>query len=407
MIERRIALSGAARDPPSRRFCYVARGVMRGALGLSVVLAMSGCKVFDAGLIEPPEDASSTVDAPPEDVPTVDAPPTPTGLRKVPTRPAAESEGPDGELVLFALRDVRLRQDADRWRDIGLDLDDLESVPPVPEVECVPPNETAEPEIDGNDGIDNVFGNRLYPLVEIVLENLEEDSRTNQAAGLGAILLRMSGWNGTRNDPRVSVLLSQSAAGTPADPDSVRFDGTTLVNDADGMPAPLPVWDGSDHWFARDDTFLMADENRPRVRDDNAYVSDGTVVMRLPDRVDILFFAGSEAGVRVRLTDAYAFGTMNDDFTAIEIATVAGRWAVLDLLDTGNNIGICVGTPERNIVETQLDTIADVRSTRGSGGPGVVCDAISLGVTFRAVRANWAGLGPSLPLPDPCAEPEM
>lgn len=380
---------------------------MRGALWFSIVLASSGCKVFDAGLIAPPEDASPTVDVPTVDAPTPDVPINPSGLRKVPTRPPTASEGPDAESVLFALRDVTLRQDADRWRDIGLDLDDLDSVPPVPEVECVPPNETAEPEIDGNDGIDNVFGNRLYPLVEIVLEDLEEKSRTNQAAGLGAILLRMTGWNGTRDDPRVSILLSQSAAGTTAAPDSVRFEGTTLVNESDGLPAPLPSWEGDDHWFARDDTFLMADEDRPRVRDDNAYVSDGTVVMRLPDRVDILFFAGSTAGVRVRLTDAYAFGTMNDDFTAIEVATVAGRWAVLDLLDTGNNIGICVGTPERNIVETQLDTIADVRSTRGTGGPGVVCDAISLGVTFRAVRANWARLGPSLPLPDPCIEPEM
>jgi hypothetical protein len=379
---------------------------MRGALGLWVVLATSGCKVFDAGLIEP-DDASSTVDVPTMDVPSVDVPTNPTGLRKVPSRPAAESEGPDTEIVTFALRDVALNQDADRWRDIGLDLDDLESEPPVPEVECVPPNETADPELDGNDGIDNSFGNRLFPIVRLALPTLEEDSRTNQAAGLGAILLRVSGWNGTRNDPRVSVLLSQSAAGTTADPESVRFDGTTLVDDADGMPAPMPAWDGDDHWFARDDTFLMADEARPRVRDDNAYVSDGTFVMRLPDRVDILFFAGSTAGVRVRLTDAYAFGELNEDFTAIEVATVAGRWAVLDLLETGNNIGICVGTPQRNIVEAQLDTIADVRSTRGSGGPGVICDAISLGVTFRAVRAHWAGLGPSLPLPDPCTEPEM
>ncbi|MCB9619056.1 MAG: hypothetical protein H6724_06355 [Sandaracinus sp.] len=376
---------------------------MRGALWIAVVLASSGCKVFDAGLIEP-ADATPSVDAPVADAPVPDVP-RPSGLRKVPSRPSLESEGPDVDSMLLALRDVTLNQDADRWKDIGLDLDDLDSRPPVPEVECLPPNETAEPEVDGTDGIDNAFGSRLFPIVRLALEDLETDSRTNQAAGIGAILLRMTGWNGTRNDPRVSILLSQSAGGTTADPSSVRFEGMDLVNTSDAMPAPLPAWDGNDHWFARDDTFFMANEARPRVLDDNAYVSDGTVVMRLPDRIDILFFAGTEAGVRVRLTDAYAFGTFNEDFSGIEIATVAGRWAILDLLDTGNNIGICVGTPQRNIVEAQLDTIADVRSTPGTGGPTVTCDAISLGVTFRAVRAQWAGLGPSRDLPDPCTPP--
>ncbi len=369
------------------------------------VLALGACKVFDAGLIEPPEDATPSSDAPPPDVPLVDAP-TPSGLRKVPPRPPMEAEGPDEAPVLVALRDVALNQDADRWRDIGLDLDDLLTEPPVPEAECEPPSETAEPELDGNDGIDNAFGSRLFPIVRLALADLEALSRTNQAAGIGAILLRISDWNGTRNDPRVSVWLSQSAAGTSAEPSAVRFEGMELVDATDGTAAPLPAWDGGDHWFPRDDTFFMGDVSRPRVVDDNAYVSDGTVVMRLPDRVDILFFAGTEAGVRVRLTDAYAFGTFDDDFSEIAVATVAGRWAVLDLLDTGDNIGICVGTPQRNIVEAQLDTIADVRSTPGTGGLGVTCDAISLGVTFRGLRANLAEVGPSRPLPNPCAAME-
>ncbi|MFT5357854.1 MAG: hypothetical protein ACI9KE_005091, partial [Polyangiales bacterium] len=50
--------------------------------------------------------------------------------------------------------------------------------------------------------------------------------------------------------------------------------------------------------------------------------------------------------------------------------------------------------------------IADVRSSAGSGGDGVECDAISIGVTFRAVAGRWAGLGPSVPLPNPCTAME-
>lgn len=378
---------------------------MRGVHLSWLALVLCGCNVFDAGLIEP-VDAPSSSDVPTADVPTQDVPVL-TGLRKVPPRPAAEAEGPDAEVLTVALRDVVLNQDSDRWKDIGLDLDDLDSKVPVPEVECLPPNETADPELDGTDGIDNAFGSRLFPIVRLALPNLEADSRTNQAAGIGAIILQVSHWNGTRNDPSMTVLLTQSAGGTSADPESVRFEGMDLVNVSDGMPAPPPAWDGNDHWWGRDDTFFMNMEERPRVQDTNAYMSDGTLVMRLPDRVDILFFAGTTAGVRVRLTDAYAFGRFDEDFQTVAAATVAGRWSILDLLDTGNNIGICVGSAQRDLVEAQLDTIADVRSVRGTGGPAVTCDAISLGVNFAGRTSRWVGLGPSRPLPDPCTMPAM
>ncbi|MBX3251177.1 MAG: hypothetical protein KF901_28630 [Myxococcales bacterium] len=368
------------------------------ALVLTVAIGAVGCRVFDPSLVEPLD--ASGVDAPTQDAPSADRP-NMSGLRKVPPRPTS-NDGPDIEATTYVLRDVVLNQDADRWRDIGLDLDDLFTRPPVPEVECMPPNESADPELDGNEGVDNAFGNRLFPIVRLARPDIERNSRINQAAGLGAILLHVTRWNGERNDPRVTVVLSQSAAGTSADPASVRFEGTDLVNVSDGAPAPPPAWDGTDHWWARDDTFFMRMEARPLIRDDNAYVSNGTVVMRLPDRVEILFFEGRTHGVRVRLTDAYAFGVLSDDLSEMHPATVAGRWSIIDLLDTGDNIGLCSGTSERRLVETQLDTIADVRSVPGTGGVGVTCDAISLGVQFSGKRARWAGLGPSLPLPNPC-----
>ena len=323
------------------------------------------------------------------------------GLRKPPPRPSAE-DGPDVDILTVALRDVVLNQEGDRWRDIGLDLDDIDSQPPVPVVECVPPNVDAEPRIDGNEGIDNAFGDALYPLLRLVLPELESEARAGQERGIGAILLQVRRWNGTANDPRIEVVLTQSAGGTSADPSSVSFEGDELM--MAGEPAPPPAWDGNDHWWARNDAFFMGNETQPIFRDFNAYMADGTLVMRLPDRVDLLFTAGAEAGVRLRLTDAFVLGTLSEDFSTVPTATVAGRWSISDLLDTGNNMGTCVGTPQRDIVENQLDTLADVRSQPGSGGAGVSCDAISLGVTFSGVRGNWAGLGPSRPLPDPCGE---
>lgn len=375
--------------------------------GMACVLLMwcsviGGCSVIDPGLIQVDGSTDARSDAADASVDAVEDAPdpdVPTGLRKPPARPSMPDSA-DTDPMTIALRDVVLNQSGLRWREIGLDLDDLDTQSPADSVECVPPNMDAEVELDGVQGIDNAFGDKLYPIVALALPTLEADARSNQEAGLGAILLQMQGWNGTANDPRVDIFLTQSAAGTTTDPGSVTFDGFDPM--VGGSAAPPPAWEGNDHWFGRDDTFFMGDVSQPIIRDDNAYIADGTIVMRLPDRIDILFFVGTDMGVRVRLTDAFAFGQFNEDFTRLEPATVAGRWSIIDLLDTGENINICVGSVQRMIIENQLDTIADVRSNAGSGGPGVLCDAISLGVSFVGVRANWGGLGPSRPLPNPC-----
>lgn len=361
-----------------------------------VISLLVGCSVFDPSLVE--------IDAGTDGGTDTGADVSPDGLRHRPERPPASTEGPDVEVLTVALRDVVLNQDGERWRSIGLDLDGLNSVGDDPPVECVPPTEDAMPPLDGDFGIDNVFGASLYPLVQLAIPNLETDARAAQLGGLGTLVLRIFGWNGTPNDPRVDVLLTQAAAGTRVeDVADFTFDGFTLTEDG-GNPAPPPAWEEGteDVFFGRDDTFQMGNESQPLVRDDNGYVRDGTIVMRLPDRIDILFFAGDTQGVRVRLTDGTALATLDEDL-GFSAATVIGRWGINDLLDTGNNIGICVGSPQRDLVDRQLMRIADVRSRPGTGGEGVTCDALSLGVNFIGKKARWAGLGPSRPLPDPCA----
>jgi len=367
------------------------------ALSVALTFAL-GCNVFDPSLIDDDADLGPRTDgSPPEDMGSTE------GLRKVPPRPDASTEGDSVDPVLFALRDVLLNQDGERWREIGLDLDGVDTQLPVPESHCVPPDDSAEVPVDGVEGIDNVFGAELFPVVSLAIPDLQQRARQNQLAGLGTILLRASDWNGTANDPRVSIELSQAAGATSADPATVEFDeNDALVNIGDGSEPPAPTWDGNDSFWARDDAYF---DGMPLIRDDNAYISDGVVVMRLPDRIDILFFVGDDAGINVQLTDAYAFATLDGDQMNLTTATVAGRWRVIDLINSGDNIGVCQGSAERTIVENQLAKIADVRATPGTGGPGVACDAVSIGVNFTGIRANFVDLGPSRPLPNPCEMP--
>lgn len=385
----------------------------RGVQSALIAVALMGCSVFDPGLVEELEqDAgrdAAVVDSGPSDISVADAVDVPDDdagtviLSSAPPRPAVSTEGPDVAEQLYALRDALLNQDGDQWRGIGFDLDGRDTTAPDYDVECLPPDVESEPEIDGESGIDNAFSHRLFPLLQLALPGLERSVRDSQAAGIGALLLRVSGFNGTPNDPRIDVSFTQSAGGTSSD-EMVSFTDFNLVNEVGGA-APVPAWDGEDRWWARDDGFFSGEESQPLIRDDNAYVADGRLVMRLPERAQFLFITGTEVGARVRLTDSTVMVDLREGETFGHVV-LAGRWSILDLLDTGENIGICMGSTQREIVDSQLLVIADVRSTAGSGGEGVECDAVSIGVTFQAVRGNWAGLGPSVPLPNPCMAPE-
>ena len=349
-------------------------------------LGLSGCKVYDPDLLEDGADAGPACE-----------------LRKPPPRPDGADDGEDAGELVFALKEVTLDQDGERWRDIGFDLDGLCSIPPDPEVECQPPNPMAQPETDGNGGIDNAFGHQLYPLVAATLPDLESAARESEELGLGAIVVRVRGWNGEANDPRVDVMLSISLAGAAGDgsgtPPDVTFaaDGTPQLPDG-SEPLP-PEWEGDDYFWLRPENFVEGDLERPVLRDDNAYVADNELVAVLPERTDILFQA-TEQAVLVRLTEAIATTDLSD-LSRIP-AMVAGRWAILDILQTAERVGICPGTAQYDIIENQLNRIADIRSQAGTGGPDVDCNAMSLGATFVGYLANIGGIGPPSAIPNAC-----
>ncbi|MCU0675959.1 MAG: hypothetical protein MUE69_24590 [Myxococcota bacterium] len=377
---------------------------------LWLVGCLAGCKVFDASLVDPPVDAGETdAEAPPDtgpppfDAGPVETCPDGTALRRPPARPTSLDEGEDQRLVI-GLRDIRLRQSGEAWRDIGLDLDGLCTNNALADVECQPPSDVGV-QIDGNGGIDNAF-HSLFEVIDLVFPSLAETAGMVSEGGVGVVVLQIDGWNGTADDSRVDVLLTQSVAGTAGTAAQTEAPPAEFVEFVPMMPGtmtplPPPAWDGNDWMWVREETFLMGDVSRPRVRDSNAYIANRQLVMRLPDRAEIIF-AGEDQGIKVQLTDAYAIGTFDEAFERVSPMTVAGRWSVIDLLDTASSVNICAGDTEYGILQRKLDEVADVRVTPGTGGADVVCDAVSLGVTFEGYRVRIAGLEPGNPLPDGC-----
>lgn len=357
----------------------VAAAVLRVAAALAAT-TIAGCKVYDPALVA---DAGGGVDARTE-----------CASRVPPPRPdVPDGDGPE---VAFGLRMVVMSQ-GDEWASYGYDVDGFCTRGPSFDGECIPPGGARAP-ADGPEGVDNVFGQSFFPLVALTTPDLEASSREAQEAGQGLPILRVRGWNGQPDDPRVDIAVMQAVFGAPGGAES------------DPPPPPMdpvtsrPVWDGRDWFWVRDDAFLEGDLERPRIRDDNAYVAGGVFVARLPDRVDIVFPA-DEYGVLVRVTGASATGRVSDDGMMMESVRVAGRWSIIDLLSTARNVGICSGSRDYDLLTAQLDMIADVRSVPGTGGPGVRCDAISLGVGFTGTRMRVAGVASGPPLADLCAMP--
>ena len=337
-------------------------------LGSVVVLAsLAGCQIYDASLLEG------------------------VGRRGglVPERPDASFEGPDIDPLTYAMRRLIIDQSEDGlWREVGFDLDGLDTDgSDLTNVECLP--EGGVVALDGDFGIDNTLGATFFPLVSVApaAANLEADARLAMEEGRGTMILYVTGYNGQPSDPRVRVMLSTSVAGTSAPLEDVEFsllDPSRLVMKSNGTPAPPPNWEGWDHWFVRDDGFLLKNFDQPNVVDANAYVVNNRVVMRLPDRASILFLTDS-ASVDVRFVGGIAVAQLAPDLGSVSDIVIGGRMAIRDILAIGESVGVCQGEPTHDILAGALDSQADLLSVLGaSGGTHILCDALSLGVFFES-----------------------
>lgn len=361
--------------------------------------ALASCNVYDASLVETNLDPGCT-----------------TGSRVAPPQPTEPDDPNDtvGTLV-FALRDLVLdtsgldQFDVPLWQTIGWNLDHHCSTTDNRPVQCVSPRPGSTTPVDGVDGIDNAFGEKLFSLVDLqytvqiandpmpYAANLQDYAAQVMADGISAMIVRIHGWNGLDNDSQVRVDVSQSVCGAPG---TATTPPTTCVGDK-------PDWAGNDYFWLRDDAFVASDINTPRVFDDRAYVVDRKIYMRLPDRAELIF-VGPSLGLRVALTGGLAAGRISDDRTRIEDLHFGGRWSKTDLLLTASSVNVCPGTPTYNTINMSIDGMLDVRSNAdddgqvdGAGNP-LPCDALSMGALFQGYAANIGGLLPGPALPNPC-----
>lgn len=337
--------------------------------------ALLGCDVYDAKLVDQAQAANQCA------------------LRRLPSRPAASPAG--DQVLVFALRDVILDQRDNRWRDIGYDLDNYDDdrcpLNRARPSSCEPRRQGEAVPRDGNEGIDNLFGGEILPLILAYNANLQTQAQTDQTAGRAAMVVQISGWNGSASS-NVRAFLAQTVYGkSTQDPIPLN-----------PVIPPVPRWDGTDEWWVSAANFVDGDVNQPLIVDDAAYVADRVFVMRLPDRSPILFpWVGNR--LQLKLTDGALTGRISDDGLRLENVTLSGRWSLIDIAESLTPAGICPNTVPRIVIDDQLEKKADIRSAPATDGLAQPCDAISTALKFTGYRAAFGGVvAPPATGPNPC-----
>jgi hypothetical protein len=364
------------------------------------------------------EQPQSAADAAPPDT----GPPACTGLAarcpangqdlRHPPCPNASDTPDDGQVYVYAWRKLRLGVNPDPTKtmdpsqydtNVGYDLDCSDRKPTGLPVLCQAqlfdsgvPAWQVFPK-----GIDNAVAQRvLGPLNVASYQNnpdtfvsLDDRFTTQLEAGHGSVLTIVYNWNGTDDDPKVSVRLVSAL-------------GTTDGN--------APKWDGSDKWIAataQADPDLHNDQI-PLVnsRTDDAYVANGVLVVDYSFLKPLInHIVNNGVALEVPLYDFHLVGQITKD--SLLYSQGFGRWSLdsfqRELVNIAAFLSACDPTTFF-VLKHKLPQIAngaaDLPVDVAASDPTQPCTAISSTWAADAFRGS-IGAYQVLPTPDggtPC-----
>ena len=275
-----------------------------------------------------------------------------------------------------------------RFRQIGFDLDNVCTTTQNPrqQTSCTLPA-ASDGVPDGPEGQDNAMG-QVIQITRNLLTNFSSEIYTKQLRkGAANSILRVSNYNGKKDDDQVKVEVMVSA----------RFNAFDAK--------ATPKWDGTDTWPVAEDSVNDHSAMKPKNVDPLAYVSNGKLVASLKDSglrlligftdtytVNLtLFLHASFTVCDVVPTDAGQYG-----FT-LENCTLTGRWTADDLikqlwhfpdpLDLNNPKPLCTNSTSYPGFKNTICSLRDITSS-GTAGPTEPCDALSMAANFNTFPAK-------------------
>ncbi len=266
------------------------------------------------------------------------------------------------------------------WYELGYDIDGKTTTAVSTDVCTQAQDANKKNMADGNNGIDNSFGENLVPVLAAIATN---PSATETAAimnGTYTLMIDLKGLD--------EANLSQTATGLHG-----QVFGAVPFNQGPNAQGALPTFTTSDNW-PLDPAFVttgIADGGalaNPVVSTEvfsSAYIANGTFV-GFADEVSIAVAVGGAAMV---LPVRHAVITFTNGGTHATSGVLAGVILTTDLVNAfagsaGNiNASFCPGSATFQTLVTTIEQAADIMHD-GSNVAGTPCDAVSIGIGFTA-----------------------
>jgi hypothetical protein len=308
-------------------------------------------------------------------------------------------------------------KDKNAWKGYGLDLDGtctssetcgVDDEADTPPQTCKP--KTAKVPIDGTFCRNNTFGSLESGVADTSIGStyrLTDDSfNCGLCLGKFTFIVKVSRYNGLADDGDVRVDLYASRGLETPIPFECSADWRTALYD-NGL-----CWQSNQPFSVEQSSMAEPtagpDLSNATIFDDGAYVRDGYLVMNMPASTRLWFPHTVDSPIYTFpfvLAGGITTGRLvkNADTTwGIEDGVIAGWAKGDDLVEGFERLGFCEGKDDLYpFMKTLVGNNLDISST-GNRDPEVPCDAISLGIPFKARQASVGGLVDT-PFPERCA----
>jgi hypothetical protein len=285
------------------------------------------------------------------------------------------------------------------WKSLGFNIDGETWTAGDPK-HCKP-NSGATPSMvfpNGNNGIDNSFGDNLLPTIIGVDPNLVTDTNNGLTNGIFTVLLKMYCLPPSGDVDGMTTKL---------------FGGTALGISADGGGTQMtPKWDGTDQWPVEPN--LLSNPNDP---ESSTIVMPGTFVandvydtgknqtfvLTLP-----LNLNGMSSSLKLTMYAAEAQMTFSTGRTAATLGVLGGvlntEEFVAEIAKVADLLGYCSNSIYPALI-TKIRQSSDIMAD-GTQDPTQVCNGISVGLGFQMKEVLRGPIGPAVTDGPACAIPD-
>lgn len=266
------------------------------------------------------------------------------------------------------------------WKEIGRDLDGFTSDKSF-DCHCKSVSRQAKPDIrtDGTNGIDNAFGNIIIAQGTVPIEDASQAT------------------TGSIEEGGPSLVLSFADLGDGPSYGSVR----ATVSPVQMPTGQVPRFDATDSWRP------FAGAPFGAVVLDGGWVTDHTWVSPATDQTLVVTVASFGLPMRLPIQQVRITAKLSPDRSRIERGIISGVMSteayIADFSRNAGRLNLC-GSAFDSVAE-QIRQASD-SPLNGVHDPAIVCDGMSVGIGFTALRTGTIGDPIAVaPEPDPCVRP--